>query len=160
MVSDSGLRVFFLLLSSSTSCSEIDDGGGSNEAGGRGQHGCGLTPPWMPTCPCLRRRPESEVLVGCSAASVSEASLAFCCVGRLKNERTHKHRTESERRNFQPEPPSRGSRMNEVDLQTTSSPSIQAARLPTGLADPLYNFNELSFIFQPVRVRPDQSVSL
>lgn len=40
--------------------------------------------PWRTTCPCPRRRPESEVLVGCSAASVSEASLAFYCVERSK----------------------------------------------------------------------------
>ena len=36
------------------------------------------------TCPCPRRRRESEVLVGCFVASVSEVSLAFCCVERLK----------------------------------------------------------------------------
>lgn len=36
------------------------------------------------TCPCPRRRRESEVLVGCFVASVSEVSLAFCCVGREK----------------------------------------------------------------------------
>lgn len=40
--------------------------------------------PRRTTCPCPRRRPESEVLVGCSAASVSEASLAFYCVERSK----------------------------------------------------------------------------
>lgn len=36
------------------------------------------------TCPCPRRRRESEVLVGCFVASVSEVSLAFCCGKRLK----------------------------------------------------------------------------
>ena len=39
---------------------------------------------WRTTCPCPRRRRESEVLVGCFVASVSEVSLAFCCEERLK----------------------------------------------------------------------------
>lgn len=44
------------------------------------------------TCPCPRRRRESEVLVGCFAASVSEVSLAFCCVRRLKQSQRDKLR--------------------------------------------------------------------
>lgn len=88
---------------------------GGDEAGGRGQQGCGLTPPWVPTCPCLRRRPESEVLVDCSVASVSEASLAFCCVERLEMEKHTKK--QSQRQKFQPKLPTRGSRMNEVDFK-------------------------------------------
>lgn len=52
------------------------------------------------TCPCPRRRRESEVLVGCFAASVSEVSLAFCCVG--KSEQSHKlYHMNSWRSNFQ-----------------------------------------------------------
>lgn len=38
------------------------------------------------TCLCPRRRQVLEVLAGCSAASVSEVSLAFCCKKRLNQE--------------------------------------------------------------------------
>lgn len=44
----------------------------------------GEASPGGTTCPCPRRRRESEVLVGCFVASVSEVSLAFCCVERLE----------------------------------------------------------------------------
>lgn len=44
------------------------------------------------TCPCPRRRPESEVLVGCFVASVSEVSLAFCCVERVEQRLERQHR--------------------------------------------------------------------
>lgn len=88
---------------------QFDGGGSGDVVGGRGQHGGGPTPPWIPTCPCLRRRPESEVLVGCSAASVSEASLAFCCVGRLNmREQTNTKQSQREktfRPNLPPEVP-------------------------------------------------------
>lgn len=97
-------------------------------AGGRGQHGGGPTPRWGPTCPCLRRRPESEVLVGCSAASVSEASLAFCCVGRLDT-REQTNTEQSQRLNFHTELPTRGSRGG-----TTSSWGVGAAQLPAFLS--------------------------
>lgn len=116
MLSDSGLRViFFPSLFFDVHAAWRSAAATMRRVGVASRAG-GPTPPRIPTCPCLRRRPESEVLVGCSAASVSEASLAFCCVERLKTNKTNKEKSQRDK-SFPPQPPTRGSGMNEVDFK-------------------------------------------